>query len=204
MKKNIKILLVCILVLISLVALLAIGLAIYRTTPHYTLRHEHYADVTLDDGTVLRFIRRFKQDENGKSIFGVFDDELDLKEIRHIGSESLVIPSHIGGFPVTGIGTYAMYPIGRPDDQYPSKIDLAAIKSITLPDTLTDVFYLNAGPFPKLESLHVGKATSDMPWIDYRNLHEITVNPENTRYKMENGCLIDKNTNAVVLKTVEE
>ena len=187
MKKNIKILLICILVLITLVALLAIGLAIYRTTPHYTLRHEHYADVTLDDGTVLRFIRRLNKEK-----FGMLD-EVDLRSVDNFSSDSLVIPSYVGGFPVTGIGTYAAAPV-FPDD--------VKIKSLTLPDTVTEIFYLKNGTLTGLESLHIGKATSDIPWIDYNMLQEITVHPDNARYRVESGCLIDKNTNAVVFSTI--
>ncbi len=203
MKKNIRVLLVTICILISLLVLFAIGLAVYRTTPHYTLRHEHYADVTLDDGTVVRFLR-YEQDESGKRILGQAAQGLDLKEIRFLASNTIVIPSYVGGFPVTSIGAYAMYSIGTPGGEYPSAIDLSKIKSITLPDTLTNVFYLNAGPFTELESLHIGKAISDMLWIDSRNLREITVDPKNARYKLENGCLIDKNTNTVILETVEK
>lgn len=204
MQKRTKILL-AVSVLLAVLLLAAAGFLYYRTTPHYTLRHEHYADVTLDDGTVIRVIRRFKRDESGKEVFGVFGNELDVKEIRYIGSDTLSIPAYIGGFPVTGIGTYAAYPISCPGGDYTAAVDVNhQIKHLTLPDTITDVFMLNAGPFEALETLHMGKSTGDPPWILSNTLHEITVHPDNPRYTIVGGCLFDKNIGEIILEITEK
>lgn len=202
MQKRTKILL-AVSVLLAVLLLAAIGFLYYRTTPHYTLRHEHYADVTLDDGTVIRVIRRFKQDENGKEVFGVFGNELDVKEIRYIGSDTLIIPAHIGGFPVTGIGTYAAYPISCPGGDYTAAVDLDQIKHLTLSDTITDIFMLNFGPFQRLETLNMGKSTGDPPWVVSSPLREITVHPDNTRYTIVDGCLFDKKVGEVILEPIK-
>lgn len=188
MKKNIKVLLTFVCILLAFVALSAVGLAIYRTTPHYQLRHEHYADVTLDDGTVVRFLRRPNMEEKS------FYDEVVIKEIQVLGSDTLVFPSYVGGYPVTEIGYYGA-------EVFPNHTDHEqGIKSLTLPDELTIFNFV--GQMFKLESLHIGKATCDFPSIDAWELKEITVHPDNVRYKVEGGCLIDKNTNTVVLGTV--
>lgn len=183
MKKNIKILLAFVCILLAFVALLSVGLAIYRTTPYYQLRQDKYTDIVLEDGTMLRFVRRLNKESPG------ILDEVDLRLVENLSSDSLVIPSYVGGFPVTGIGTYAAAPVFSTDTK---------IKNLTLPDTVTEIYYLTNG-WLSVESLHIGKSTADLSGIDTNDLREITVHPDNVRYRVEGDCLIDKHTNAVVL-----
>lgn len=187
MQKRTKILL-AVSVLLAVLLLAAIGFLYYRTTPHYSLRHEHYADVTLDDGTVIRVVRRPNMEEKS------FYNELVIKEIQYLGSDTLVLPSSVGGYPVTEIGYFAA-------PFFLDGVDFRnGIKSLTLPDGLISFDYV--GQLFGLETLHVGKATAYLAHLDPQKLQTITVHPDNTRYRMEGNCLIDKQTNSVALGTV--
>ena len=180
-----------ILLTLVLLAIASAGSLYYRTTPHYLLRHDYAADVTLDNGNVVRFIRHYEHTPEGL----VFYDELDVYRIVDLCSDDLVIPEKVGGYPVTAFGKHT--PVA-----FFADTNSLQVKKLTLPDTMKNV---GAGNFSNLEYLDIGNSTAyGLCQLDAYNLKDVKVSPDNARYKLENGCLVYKENGDLVFDyTVE-
>ena len=173
----------------ALLSIIAIaGFLYYRTTPHYILKNEHAVDVTLDNGNVVRFMRHYKASPDGF----IYYDELDVYKIIKLCSDELVIPEEVGGYIVTSFGKHT--PVAMFMD-----VDEMQIKRMTLPDTMKEVS--PCGQLRSLEYLDIGKSTLEgIQLLEPYNLKELNVSPDNTRYILKDGCLVEKEIGRLVLR----
>lgn len=143
--------------------------------------------VTLPNGTVLTIFENYLVE--GQSI--IKSGTLTVTHIELAEDGEVIIPPYVNGMPITQIN-----PINGC-----SLEDTQALRKIVLPDTLLQINSF----FPlctSLETIDIGKATATIDYSIFENcinLKAINVAQDNSRYYCENGCLIERESNTVVM-----
>ena len=105
-----------------------------------------------------------------------------IMKIENVRSETLTIPSHYSGVPITSIAPGALE-------------RCALVKEIVLSDTLTEMDYLSIQACENIESIHIGAGMTEFNRgyiMGCAKLQTITVSAENPVLYVEDNCLIGR------------
>lgn len=105
-----------------------------------------------------------------------------IMKIENVRSETLTIPSHYSGVPITSIAPGALE-------------RCALVKEIVLSDTLTEMDYLSIQACENIESIHIGAGMTEFNRgyiMGCTKLQTITVSAENPVLYVEDNCLIGR------------
>lgn len=105
-----------------------------------------------------------------------------IMKIENVRSETLTIPSHYRGVPITSTAWRALE-------------KCALVKEIVLSDTLTEMDYLSIQECENIESIHIGAGMTEFNRgyiMGCAKLQTITVSAENPVLYVEDNCLIGR------------
>lgn len=144
--------------------------------------------IELDNGTIITVT------ENYSNVNGQIQKAgtLCVVKIELTDDGELIIPTYVDNMPITRIRADGL--------ENPQNL-----KRISLPDTLEEIdsfFSLCTN----LETIDIGKSIATVNYgifMHCSKLHTVNVSPENERYVFQNGCLIDRATNCLVLGLAE-
>ena len=121
--------------------------------------------------------------------YTVSDGKATITDCPTSESGSLIIPSTLGGYPVTAIGEYAFF-------------DCDKITSISIPNGVTSIGEKAFHYCKKLASIYIPDSVtyidSDAFWY-CDSLGSITVSPGNTHYTSENNVLFNRDKTTLIL-----
>ena len=105
-----------------------------------------------------------------------------ITSVENVRSETLTIPSHYRGVPITSIAPGALE-------------RCALVKEIVLSDALTEMDYLSIQECENIESIHIGAGMTEFNRgyiMGCTKLQTITVSAENPVLYVEDNCLIGR------------
>lgn len=106
-------------------------------------------------------------------------------------SGALVIPSTLGGYPVTGIGEKA----------FQSETNVTSLNKVVIPNSVKSIGVLAFGGLFNLSSVTIGDGVEyigDEAFGDCFALHEIFVSENNQTYSTVNGVLFNKDKSLLI------
>ena len=151
-------------------------------------------------------------EESGIWQYEVSGGEATITGVDFSVSGEVVVPSRLGGYPVTAIGDYAFYLCEdltkiTVSENVTSIGDSAfwyctGLTSVTLPSSLNSI---GERAFARCEKLSSVRIPENVRWIGdivfagCLSLRSITVNPSNPVYRGAGNCVIEKSTGTVVV-----
>ncbi len=151
-------------------------------------------------------------EESGIWQYEVSGGEATITGVDFSVSGEVVVPSRLGGYPVTAIGDYAFHLCENltkitVSENVTSIGDSAfwcctGLTSVTLPSSLNSI---GERAFARCEKLSSVRIPENVRWIGdivfagCLSLRSITVNPSNPVYRGAGNCVIEKSTGTVVV-----
>ena len=125
---------------------------------------------------------------SGYYTYSVSNGEATITDVRTSISGDIIIPSKLGGYPVTKIGSYAFF-------------DCGDLTSIEIPDSVTTIGYCAFNSCDGLTSIEIGDSVTTIDIYAFYNckrLTSINVNENNDNYCSIDGNLFDKNKTTLI------
>ncbi len=164
------------------ISILLIAVMIFGTAPLAGF-------IGLDLPEINLFSTKAEAATDGYYSYSVSNGEAKITGADKSISGDVVIPSTLGGYPVTRIGIMTFY--GR-----------TSVESIVIPDSVTSIDGIAFAYCSSLKSVTIGKGVTSIEIMAFAfcpNLKSITVDSDNTAFSSdENGILFNKDKTKII------